>query len=109
MSDQVAQSHLYLARVADLLVIEIGGCFVVGFVLLQMGYEAEWAVLAAALLNLWTSWYLFKAARCQNRRLAIIYGLFSVLGPMAALAVFSWLRLYGSLGVIALLKARFSK
>jgi hypothetical protein len=80
-------SEPHLAKAGTLLILEFLGTPALGLILGQFGLVPDTALGAAWLLNLITSWYLFKAAQYQKRR-AIVYCLFSGLGPPASILTF---------------------
>jgi hypothetical protein len=84
-------SESNLGKAGTLLVLEIFGAAALGVVLDQIGLNSAMALVAAWIANLFTAWYLFKAAQYQGRH-ALLYGLFAALLPATALLVF--LRLY---------------
>lgn len=86
-----AHSEINLGRAGWLLLFEVFGAAVVGVVLSQFfGLPAEFAMIGAWLVNLAAAWYLAKAARALGNS-ALLYGLFSALGPPAAVASFAFL------------------
>jgi hypothetical protein len=93
----MSQTHLsrqsMLSKAGNMLAAEIVGCVVVGATLDYLGFNGAFVFVLAALTNLWVAWLLYSVARNQGRSHAYAYGLFSVLGPMAALPVYLALRM----------------
>lgn len=84
MFNPFAHSEINLGRAGWLLLLVILGGVASSLVLGQFGLPAELVVLGAWSANLAVAWYLAKPARALGKR-ALLYGLFSALGPPASI------------------------
>lgn len=83
--------EVHLGRAGTLLVVAVLGASALGLVLSRLGFNPDLALVAAWLVNFGAAWYIAQAARALNRS-ALGYGLFSALGPFAAIVC--WVRLH---------------
>lgn len=82
-----AFSEFNLGRAGWLLLLEFLGAGALSPLLLEFGLHGDLVPIGMWLVNFLTAWYLAKAAAAQGKS-AILYGLFSALGPPAAVVSF---------------------
>jgi hypothetical protein len=96
MFNLFANCEVNLGRAGWLLLLEVLGGAALGITLGQLALPVELAMLGAWGVNFVTAWYLSKAARALGKS-ALLYGLFSAIGPPASIASFALLHSHHAL------------
>lgn len=82
-----AHSEFNLGRAGWLLLLEFLGAAALSLLLVEFGVRGEFVPIGMWLVNFLTAWHLAKAAAAQGKSV-VLYGLFSALGPPAAVVSF---------------------
>ncbi|HEX7801755.1 MAG TPA: hypothetical protein VF471_03225 [Pseudoxanthomonas sp.] len=88
MSNPFAQLETNLGRAGLLFVLVLLGTIGLSFAIGEMGYDSSAAILLVWAAMPIVAWFISKAARAQGRS-AWLYGLASLLPPVAILIFFS--------------------
>lgn len=76
-----------LGRAGWLMALEIVGGVALGLILVELGYASDLAIIAVWLCNLFTAWFIGKAAAAQGKR-QWLYALPAVAPPIAIWLIF---------------------
>lgn len=88
MFNLLAKSEANLGRAGFALVLAILGTAALSLALKELGYGPAWAMLFALAAFPFAAWLMSQAAQRQGRS-ALLYGLASLLPPLAVLAFFT--------------------
>lgn len=88
MFNPFGQLEKNLGRAGLLLLLTLAGAIALSFVLLELGHDTALAILAVLAAMPFVAWLMSKAATVQGRN-RWLYGLASLLPPLAVLLFFS--------------------